>query len=145
MKTQDLIINTLSTMAPVSQELIQNLGYLQYLLDFRFVALRLPRRSGKSAALNSMHRNTSSMLFVPYKGLVHSTAERTGAYSFCEIPTLESKFRGKNSNGLKYRCFLLDEYQMLTSKHYTELAKLLDVLAAGSFLEEDFYLLGVGT
>jgi hypothetical protein len=145
MKTQDLIISTLSIMAPVSRELVRNLGYIQYLLEFRFVALRLPRRSGKSAALNSMHRNISSMLFVPYKGLVPSTAKRTGAYSFCEIPTLESNFRGRNSNGLKYRCFLLDEYQMLNSRHYTELAKLLDVLAVGGFLEEDFYLLGVGT
>lgn len=71
MKTEELI-KSLLTKLENQEEIRQewSSSYIDYLFEFRYLAMKLPRRSGKSTVLYKLHRSTSSLLLVPHLSLV---------------------------------------------------------------------------
>ena len=100
-----------------------------YLSEFKTIVLRLPRRSGKSRAANTLHSEVSSLLYSNYLG------------TRFDYDTEVHKIRGTKSNGLKYRAIILDEYQTNPDC----LMVFIRQLAIAGFLEKDFYLVRLYT
>lgn len=124
----------------------ENLSMGHYVSEYRTIGVIVPRLSGKSTYLESLHRRESSMLFVPNismipKNLINSNS----VISFSGIQNLDSRFIGKQSNGLKFSCFLIDEFQFMTEKQEIQLYNLVNILKISNMIHEDFYILKLGT
>jgi hypothetical protein len=100
-----------------------------YLSEFKTIALRLPRQSGKSKAAGTLHSEISSLLYSNYLGKRFN------------YDTEIHKIRGIRSNGLKYRAIILDEYET----NPEGLMIFIRQLAISGFLEKDFYLIRLYT
>lgn len=75
-----------------------DLSLLDTIKEYRNIGLQLPRQSGKSLAAQWLNRQTSSLLFSNYIGKQF------------DLRNVESLYRGRKSNGLKYQYIILDEY-----------------------------------
>lgn len=76
-----------------------DLSLLETIREYRNIGLQLPRRTGKSIAVQWLNRQTSSLLFSKYM-----------MNKKFDYKNLESIYRGCRSNGLKYQYIILDEY-----------------------------------
>lgn len=104
--------------------------------EFRTIKLNMPRRSGKTMALNRLSEEYSSLLITTTYTM--SMQLHRGKAS----TTLDSILRhtlGNKSNGLKYRCILIDEYTTI------DLNVLITNLQISNMLEKNFVIIQVGT
>lgn len=105
------------------------LGFFDYLDQYKHIALRLPRRSGKSWAAAMLHQARSSLLFSNYIGNRFNYENES------------DKLRGKKFNGLKYDFIIFDEYPELPRG--TEV--FVKELAIASLISENFHLIRLHT
>ncbi len=110
-----------------------NIGRTAFLKEFRTIALLLPRRSGKTTTLKSMHQNYSSLMFSKYR---LDRNDRT-----LESFDYETMYRGRIGTGAKYRFVLLDEYSTVPDKVYT----LCDFMIRHSFMETNPTIIALAT
>lgn len=108
-----------------------------YVREYRTVGLIAQRKSGKTTFLEKFHRKTSSMLFT------HMDTEHS--VSFSMIESLMMVCKGVNLYGLKYSCFLVDDFIYMTPSQSRSLYNLIDSLAAENKLNDDFFVLKLGT
>lgn len=144
MLIKDLIKHTVDTIPTHNSYTDSLCSYSEYIFNFRFVGLKLPRRSGKTETLLALHREISSMLLVPNM-LLHPGGSHRGIFTFSEIENINCRIRGRGFNGLKYQAILVDEYQVMKSSQLDDLRNLLYTMKAADILTTDFYILGLGT
>lgn len=105
-----------------------------YIKEFRTIEIMVPRRVGKTTALLKFHNSVSSLLlsFSHYNRLTEDT--------YTDIEQIMRRIRGMMPNtGLKYRCILVDEYTNI------DITRLIYELSIAKLIEEDFFILKVGT
>jgi predicted AAA+ superfamily ATPase len=81
-------------------DMVERLSYVGYISEFRYVALGVPRRAGKTTLIDQLAGNRSALVLSDIKG--------NNRYS-----SLEEIFRStrgvKLPRNIKYECILIDE------------------------------------
>lgn len=120
----------------------------EYVREFRTIGGIFARQSGKSTFMKAMYRRESSLLFVHNYIIANSLmfcSSNTAVITFSNIGTMSYDVRGTFSRGLKYSCFLVDEFQLMSRKQKDDLYSLIDVFGVKNMLHDDFYVLMLGT
>lgn len=106
------------------------LDFFNYLSEYKTIALRLPRRSGKTTAAIELHREQSSLLYhnyIPTKGF--------------NIERELNKLRGIRLHGFKASVMIFDEYQ----ENPPGFEALVSTLAVAGGLARDFHIVRLYT
>lgn len=123
-------------------------SYSTYVRECRTIGAILPRQSGKTTFLTSLHRKESSVLFVKSivsVGEFKHLLSLSSVIPFASIEGFSNRFRGMHINGLKYSCFILDEFEFMTKNQSNDFYELIDMLHSVNMLHEDFYVIKMST
>ena len=132
---------------------IDYMGFLNYIESFRTITLGLPRQSGKTEYMLKLKNDLSCLMLVHNRAAMEYIKgfPKVGAnvisnvFSFDNIDTLVNLHRGRQSVGLKYSVFMIDEYSFMTQTQKTLFMEILELLHERRMLTKDFYVLRLGT
>lgn len=119
--------------------------YSTYVRECRTVGAVLPRQSGKTTFLSSHHLHESSLMFVHNRrikeNLTDSLKNSGSVICFNDIEKFEISIRGIPRNGLKYSCFIIDEFAFMNDDQKINFDRLIDILFVKNLLHKDFYVI----
>lgn len=124
---------------PVDTEYMNLIGREVFIKEFRTIKLSAPRRSGKTRAMAKLASLYSSLVVVPNRVMVDIYRKDYNIFSINSIESFIYSSIGIYGKGLKYRCILVDECYRI------DLSPLIAHLRMCNMIEEDFFILMVGT
>lgn len=134
------------TLKPMDENVKRCLGAVDYIYEYRTIGLMLPRRTGKTTFLTEFHKKKSSLLFVRNIEMKNYVGASNSDSVLSLGSDLTMYWRGKTPPfGLKYSCFLVDEYNYLSDKQKDLFKRFVAMTYNFGMLDEDFYILMLTT
>lgn len=125
------------------------LGFVPYVQEHRTIDLRVPRQTGKTTYLTNMFYGEESLMIVPNQMHV-KPYQYSPQYSY-RVMTADyfnlnwfDRFRGiRNMYNFKY--LLIDEPRFMTPRQECNVLEFIETLYVQNCLDEDFFVLKLGT
>lgn len=125
------------------------LSFVQYVQEYRTIDLRVPRQTGKTTYLTNMFYGEESLMIVPHhyhtKPYQYSDqySRRVMTNDYFNLNWFD-RFRGiRNMYNFKY--LLIDEPRFMTPRQECNVLEFIELLHAQNVLDEDFFVLKLGT
>ena len=140
MITQQILTEMVAEL-PNGEEFRNRVSYDKFVQEFRTLALGLPRQTGKTTLAKSYVKGKSALVVVPYEPLVSQYNIRNvmSVANFANAPY----WRGKQFNGLRYQCLVLDE--VTHPSHLDAIMEVVVQMKQCDMLTDDFHIVGLFT
>ena len=149
MELDNIVGGLIETMSVINSEAYESMPFLDYIREYRTIGVIAPRQSGKTTLLEEIFDATenTALQFVCNLALnpqrhIHIIDRRVFTFAELKFLSIDNSLPLKNE---KISVILVDEFTQMNSEHKMYMNTFIDRMYRKGNIDENFFVLKLGT